>query len=140
MSLGQFYSRTNGLHDNGDLRRRISDLIFQPALSDQASLLAEFRYSDFDAGDFQNRFNLANFNPLQRQIDYDRQYRLGGHFDLAPGVTFVGVWTRGNESDVTNFEPDFAFNQNIAADSGEAGAYLTGNRFNIITGGSTSRK
>jgi Flp pilus assembly protein TadD len=111
MSLGQFYSRTNGLHDNGDLRRRISDLIFQPALSDQASLLAEFRYSDFDAGDFQNRFNLANFNPLQRQTDYDRQYRLGGHFDLAPGVTFVGVWTRGNESDVTNFEPDFAFNQ-----------------------------
>jgi Flp pilus assembly protein TadD len=136
MSLGQFYSRTNGIHANADLRRRITDLIFQPALSDQASLLAEFRYSDFDAGDFQNRFNLANFNPLERQTDNDRQYRLGGHFDVAPGVTFVGVWSRGNGDLLTNLGPPFAVHQHVTDDSGEVGTYLTGNWFNIVAGGS----
>ena len=35
-------------------------------LSDRASLLAEFRYSDFNAGDFQNRFDLANFESTWR--------------------------------------------------------------------------
>jgi Flp pilus assembly protein TadD len=135
MSLGQFYSRTDGLHADGDLRRRITDLIFQPALSDKASLLAEFRYSDFDAGDFQNRFNLANFNPIERQTENARQYRLGGHFDAAPGVTFVGVWTRWNDDALTSFGSS-ALKQHNNTDSGEAGAYLTGNRFNIVAGGS----
>jgi Flp pilus assembly protein TadD len=135
MSIGQFYSRTDGIHANGDLRRRISDFIFQPALSDQASLLAEFRYSDFDAGDFQNRFNLSNFNPIERQTDNTRQYRLGGHFDAAPGVTFVGVWTRANVSALTN-PGILALHEDAAADTGEGGAYLTGERFNILAGGS----
>jgi tetratricopeptide (TPR) repeat protein len=135
MSLGQFYSRTDGIHENGDLRRRITDFIFQPALSDRASLLAEFRYSDFDAGDFQNRFNLANFSPIERQTENSRQYRLGGHFDAAPGVTLVGVWTGWNEDALTSFGPA-TFHQHNDADSGEAAAYLTGNRFNIVVGGS----
>lgn len=135
-SIGQFYSRTDGNHANGDLRRRITDLIFQPAVSDQASLLAEFRYSDFNAGDFQNRFNLANFNPNERQTDNDREYRLGGHFDAAPGATFVGVWTRGNTAALTDFGPFFAAHQSFNGDTGEAAAYLTGDRFNIIAGGS----
>ncbi len=104
-SIGQFYSRTDGIHANGDLRRRITDIILQPALAENASLLAEYRYSDFDAGDFQNRFNLSNFDPLQRQTDRTRQYRLGGRFDAAPGVTLVGVWTGGNEDALTNFGP-----------------------------------
>jgi Flp pilus assembly protein TadD len=135
MSIGQFYSRTDGIHANGDLRRRISDFIFQPALSDQVSLLAEFRYSDFDAGDFQNRFNLSNFNPIERQTDNTRQYRLGGHFDAAPGVTFVGVWTRANVSALTN-PGILALHEDAAADTGEGGAYLTGDRFDILAGGS----
>ncbi len=135
-SIGQFYSRTDGIHDNGDLRRRISDFIFQPALSDQASLLAEYRFSDFDAGDFQNRFNLANFNPLERQTDNDREYRVGGHFNAAAGVTFVGVWSRGNGDTLLNLGPNFAAHQHVTDDSGEVGTYLTGDRFNIVAGGS----
>ena len=135
MSLGQFYSRTDGIHKNGDLRSRITDLIVQPALSDRASLLAEFRYSDFNAGDFQNRFDLSNFNPIERQTNDARQYRLGGHFDAAPGVTFVGVWTRANVSALTN-PGILALHEHTNADSGEAGAYLTGDRFNIVAGGS----
>jgi Flp pilus assembly protein TadD len=133
-SIGQFYSRTDGIHNNGDLRRRISDFIFQPALSDQASLLAEFRYSDFNAGDFQNRFNLANFNPDERQTDNDREYRLGGHFNVSPGVTLVGVWTHGNLSTLTDLGPP-SLHQQINADNGEAAAYLTGDRINIVAGG-----
>src|SRR5205085_10452867 len=133
---GQFYYRTRGIHPNGDLRRRISDLIFQPALSDQASLLAEFRYSDFKAGDFQNRFDLVNFDPIGRQTDKNREYRLGGHFDAAPGVTFVGVWTGGNEDYLMKFNPRFAAHNHIDANNGEAAVYLTANRFNIVAGGS----
>jgi Flp pilus assembly protein TadD len=127
-SVGQFYSQSNGIHENGDLLRRITDIIFQPALSDQASLLAEYRYSNFDAGDFQNRFDLANFDPSLRQTINDQEYRLGGHFNLAPGVTFVGVWTRQNTASLED--------QNFDADTGEAAAYLTGDWFNIIAGGS----
>jgi Flp pilus assembly protein TadD len=138
-SIGQFYSRTDGIHDNGELRRRISDLIFQPALSDQASLFAEFRYSDFNAGDFPNRFDLTNFDPLGAQTDKNRQYRVGGRFDAAPGATLIAVWTRGSEDAVTAFGPTVfssasTVNQNNAADSGEAAIYLKGNRFNIIGG------
>jgi tetratricopeptide (TPR) repeat protein len=135
-SIGQFYSRTDGIHANGDLRRRISDLIFQPALSDQASLFAEYRFSDFDAGDFQNRFNLANFNPVERQTDDTRQYRLGGRFDAAPGVTFVGAWTGDNAHVLTNEGPSFSLPEHVDANTGEAAAYLTGHRFNIVLGGS----
>jgi hypothetical protein len=136
ISLGQFYSRTNGIHANGDLRRRITDLVFQPALSDQASLLAEFRYSDFNAGDFENRFDLANFNSVERQTDDTRQYRLGGHFEAAPGVTFVGAWTGDNAHVLTNLGFPFALPEHVDANTGEAAAYLTGNRFNIVAGGS----
>jgi Flp pilus assembly protein TadD len=135
-SIGQFYSRTNGVHANADLRRRVSDFIFQPALSDQASLFAEYRFADFDAGDFQNRFNLANFNPVERQTDNDREYRVGGHFNAAPGMTFVGVWSRGNGDTLLKLGPTSAVHQHVTDDSGEAAAYLTGDRFNIVTGGS----
>jgi Flp pilus assembly protein TadD len=135
-SVGQFYSRTDGIHANGDLRSRITDIIFQPALSDRASLLGEFRYSNFDAGDFQNRFNLANFNPLGRQTANDREYRLGGHFNAVPGVTLVGVWTEENVDTLTSQGPSFAAHQHVLADTGEAAAYLTGDWFNIIAGGS----
>jgi Flp pilus assembly protein TadD len=134
-SIGQFYSRTDGIHANGDLRRRITDIIFQPAVSDRASLLAEFRYSDFNAGDFQNRFNLANFNPIERQTDDVRQYRAGGRFDAAPGVTFVGVWTGSNGSALTN-PGAVALHEHIDLNMGEAGIYLTGHYFNAVAGGS----
>jgi Flp pilus assembly protein TadD len=135
-SVGQFYSRTDGIHANGDLRSRITDIIFQPALSDQASLLGEFRYSNFDAGDFQNRFNIANFSPIERQTANDREYRVGGHFNAAPGVTLVGVWTRENVDFLQDFGPSFAAHQQVFTDAGEAAAYLTGDWFNIIAGGS----
>jgi len=135
-SIGQFYSRTEGIHTNGDLRQRVTDFIFQPALSDQASLLAEYRYSDFNAGDFQNRFNLANFDPSERQTDNEREYRLGGRVDASPGVTLVGVWTRGNLPTLSSFGFPFALHQQIDADNGEVAAYLTGNKLNAVIGGS----
>jgi Flp pilus assembly protein TadD len=135
-SVGQFYSRTDGIHANGDLTQQITDIIFQPALSDQVSMLAEYRYSNFDAGDFQNRFDLANFSPVERQPNIDSEYRLGGRFAAAPGVTFVGVWTRQVTSAQTDFGPPVGVSQHWDADTGEAAAYLTGDRFNIIAGGS----
>jgi predicted Zn-dependent protease len=134
-SIGQFYSRTDGIHENGDLRRRISDIIFQPALSDQASLLAEYRYSDFKAGDFQNRFDLANFDPLERQTETTRQYRLGGRFDASPGVTFVGVWTGGNSDALSSFGAPDVQVDHLNANTGEGAVFLTGDRIKIIGGG-----
>jgi tetratricopeptide (TPR) repeat protein len=134
-SIGQFYSRTEGIHPNGDLRRRISDFIFQPALSDRASVFAEYRFSDFNAGDFQNRFNLANFNPIERQTNNDREYRVGGRLDAEPGLTFVGVWTRGDADNLRNFNVS-ALHDHNNADLGEAAAFLTRDRFNFVAGGS----
>jgi hypothetical protein len=51
-------------------------------------------------------------------------------------VTFVAVWTRGNTSALADFAPFIAVNEHIDEDTGEAAAYLTGDRFNIIAGGS----
>ena len=42
MSVGQFYSRTDGIHDTGDLRRRITDFIFQPAPLTKLACLPSF--------------------------------------------------------------------------------------------------
>jgi tetratricopeptide (TPR) repeat protein len=133
-SVGQFYSRTEGIHANGDLRRRVTDLIFQPALAEHGSLFAEYRYSDLDAGDPQNRFNLTNFNPIERQTDDARQYRVGGRVDGGPGVTFVGVWTGANAYALTA-PGTVSLHEHEDANTGEGAVYLTGERFNIIAGG-----
>src|SRR5258708_19836257 len=91
--------------------------MFGPGVAGQASLLAEFRYSDLNGGDFQNRFNLANFNPSERQTDNEREYRLGGRVDAAPGVTLVGVWTRGNLPTFSSFAFPFALHPQLDPDN-----------------------
>src|SRR5262249_13174844 len=86
-----------------------------------------------------NRFNLSNFDPLGGQTDKNRQYRLGGRFDAAPGVTLVAVWTQGNENASMTFGPTIfssasTVNQSNDANTGEAAVYLTGDSFNIVAG------
>ena len=53
---------------------------------------------------------------------------------MAPGMTLVGIWSRGNGDLLTNQGPPFAVHQHVTDDSGEVGGYLTGSRFNIVVG------
>jgi tetratricopeptide (TPR) repeat protein len=135
MSIGQFYSWTDGIHPNADLRRRITDAIVQPQLSDTLSLLAEFRYSDLDTGDPFNRFQSGNFDRFEIQTFDSRQYRLGGRYEPLPGLTFVGVWTDFNAHIYTAPE-GYSLAEHLDQNTGEAGMYLTGGKFNLVAGGS----
>jgi tetratricopeptide (TPR) repeat protein len=98
-SVGQFYYRTEGIRPNNDLRRDIENALVQVALSDRASLFAEYRHSGLKSGDLNLGFYEYDFDPYSRWIIDARQYRLGGRFDVAPGLTFVGVWTREDRND-----------------------------------------
>jgi len=48
----------------------------------------------------------------------------------------VGVWTRGDWFALNDFGAPFSLHEHVDADAGEAAAYLTGRRFNIVAGGS----
>ncbi len=63
-----------------------------------------------------------------------RQYRLGGHFDAAPGVTFVAVWTGEQWARDDQFRAPLRSGRHVDANTGEAAAYLTRDRFNLVAG------
>ena len=127
-SAGQFYYRTSGIRDNNSFRRRDSDVLAQSALTERASLLGEFRYSDLDAGDPTLRFDPTNFDPGARQRSQSRQYRLGGRVDLTPAVTIVGVWTGENLHQFQQTGGGPTVRSVADGDFGETAAYLSGSR------------
>lgn len=134
-SAGQFAYRTAGIRANDRLDRDIQDVFFQPALSDNVSVLAEFRHSNFAGGDTSMLFDPSNFNSNEHQTDNLTQYRLGGRYDIAPGVTLAGVWTRENLSALTDTGQNFAIRERSDGDFGEAAAYWSARLFNAVAGG-----
>jgi outer membrane receptor protein involved in Fe transport len=133
--VGQFYYRTRGIRPNNQLRRRVEDVLIQPALSDRASVLAEFRHSDLDSGDTSLLFDPNNFAALAHTTEDRRQYRLGGRFDVTPGVTVVGVWTREHLAGITDTGQDFAIRSINSGDFGEAATYFARNGLSVAVGG-----
>jgi hypothetical protein len=134
-SAGQFYYRTEGIDPINRLRRNVENALVQVALSDRASVLAEFRHSAHRSG--QNGYFFA---PIyisegyaeQRDIDH---YRLGGRFDLTPAITLVGVWTRENLT-YDDFDPalDFSVGETLNGSLGEAEIYVSLPRLTVIAG------
>ena len=139
-SVGQFSYRTDGIRDNNQLERNIENALVQVALSDRASLFAEYRHSGLDQGDIDFLFDARSFNPYVRETDDSSQYRLGGRFDVAPGLTLVGVWTRQDFTHLNTEQPafDISFNTEVNGDLAEAAIYLSRARFNVIAGGGYS--
>ena len=134
-SAGQFVYRTAGIRANNRLDRDIQDVLFQPALSDSVSVLAEFRHSDLGGGDTNLLFDPNNFSASAHQTEDFRQYRLGGRYDVAPGLTLVGVWTREHLNSIDDTGHDFAIRSVTDGDFGEAAAYLSGRFVNAVAGG-----
>ena len=135
-SVGQFYYRTDGIRDNNQLQRNIENALVQVALSDRASLLVEYRHSALDQGDIDLLFDARSINPYVRESDDISQYRLGGRFDVAPGFTLVGVWTRQDQTHQNTEQPkyDILFDREETGDLFEAAAYVSRPRFNLIAG------
>ncbi len=111
---------------NNQLHRNIENALVQVALSDRASLFAEYRHSELKSGDVRLPFYSENFNPSASETENSSQYRLGGRFDVAPGLTLVGVWTRQDATAATDI-PAYELATNIegSGDFGEAALYLS---------------
>ena len=135
-SAGQFLYQTDGIRPNNQLRRDIEDGLVQVALSDRASVFAEYRHSGLESGDVGFLFDPNNFGTDSRASEYSSQYRLGGRFDVAPGVTLVAVWTRQDLTAAVDYPAvDFAINTEANGDFGEAALYLSRPEFNVVAGG-----
>ncbi len=93
-SAGQFYYRTEGIEPDNRLRRNVENALVQVALSDRASLLAEFRHSRTTSGTNSYLFAPFYLSDTYRQNGEEAQYRIGGRFDITPVITLVGVWTQ----------------------------------------------
>ena len=135
-SVGQFHYRTDGIRDNNQLQRNIANALFQVALTNRASLFAEYRHSRLTSGDTGFLFDPNNYSTDSRAIEELSQYRLGGRLDVSPGVTLVGVWTRQDAIAAENYPAfDFSINIDGTGDLGEVALYLTRVEFNAIAGG-----
>jgi hypothetical protein len=134
-SIGQFFYMTDGIRPNDQLRRDIESGFVQLALSDRVSVLAEYRHSALTAGDTGLFFDPASFTLTGRQTSEASQYRLGGRFDAAPGVTIVGVWTRQHLNG--GVDPGFGtvYGAVTNGDFGETAVYLSRQRYNVVAGG-----
>ena len=134
-SVGQFYYRTEGIRDNNQLQRNIENALVQVALSDRASLFAEYRQSKLTSGDVGFFFDPSNFSTLSTVTEESSQYRLGGRFDVAPGFMLVGVWTRQDFAsglDIAGF--DFSLDTETRGDLGEIALYVSRPQFSIVAG------
>jgi tetratricopeptide (TPR) repeat protein len=134
-SAGQFSYETDGIQPINRLRRNVENALVQVALSDRASVLAEFRHSAIKSG--QNGYFFAPFS-INEGYSYDRNishYRLGGRFDLTPAVTFVGVWTHENLA-YDDLDPlyNFSLAETFSGNLAEAAVYLFRPRFNVVAG------
>jgi tetratricopeptide (TPR) repeat protein len=79
-SIGQFYHATDGFRENNDHTSSLYNAFAQVSLTPDASLLAEFRYSDEKKGDLPLRFDPDDFYQHYRQ-EIDRQsLRIGGRY------------------------------------------------------------
>jgi len=135
-SAGQFFYRTDGFRDNNQIQRNIENVLVQVALSDRASVFAEFRHSAFDQGDVDFLFDPNDFNRYGRASQDSSQYRLGGRFEVAPGFTLVGVWTREHSTaDLADPSVNFFVDTKTNGDFGETAIYFSRTQFNVVAGG-----
>jgi tetratricopeptide (TPR) repeat protein len=135
INIGQFFENPDDIQPINRLRRHVENAVVQVALSDRASVLAEFRHSAYRAG--QNNYYFAPLylsDTLWEERDLSH-YRVGGRFDITPAVTLVGVWTREHLT-FEQAEP-IAFyldHETLNGDLGEAALYLSMPRFNVVAG------
>ena len=66
-SVGQFYYRTDGIRDNNQLRNSIENALVQVALSDRASIFAEYRHSAINSGYLRLFFDPELYDPDRRE-------------------------------------------------------------------------
>jgi len=135
-SAGQFYYRTEGIEP---LNRRRSDIesgLVQVALSDRASLFAEFHHSGYKAG--QDGYYFAPFfvSDTYVQSQEDSHYRLGGRFDITPAIKLVGVWTQARDTVADELSDSVSADSRAKGMVGEAAVYISMSRFNMVVGGS----
>ena len=64
-SLGQFHHETDGFRENNDRNSNLYNAFAQISLNPEASLMAEYRFSDAEKGDLPLRFDPENFEENQ---------------------------------------------------------------------------
>ncbi|UCF95180.1 MAG: TonB-dependent receptor, partial [Desulfobacterales bacterium] len=91
-SLGQFHFETDGFRENNDQEQDIFNVFSQVSLSQNTSILAEWRYADRDEGDLPLRFPVddqENFSLNRRKERKTKSIRLGLRHSFSPGSDVI---------------------------------------------------
>ena len=88
-SLGQYHYETDGFRDNNDQDKDIYDIFAQAAISHKTSILAEYRYDDFEYGDLRLRFYPEQFSDARRTNELARSMRVGLKHEFTPRSVFL---------------------------------------------------
>ena len=138
-SLGQFHHETDGFRDNNDRNANLYNAFAQVSVTPEASLLAEYRFSDAEKGDLPLRFDPENFEENQRE-DTDRQsLRIGGRYSPNPNNDILGtvIFSRLDgklQNSIPEYFFSFSFEQEEDGIMGEIQHLFRSEQFNLISG------
>jgi tetratricopeptide (TPR) repeat protein len=76
-SIGQSYSRTDGVRENNDVKDQVVDAFLQYNLTPRTSVQAEYRYRDNRRGDVELLFWRDNIDRNLRTIEERQAFRVG---------------------------------------------------------------
>jgi tetratricopeptide (TPR) repeat protein len=83
-SFGQFHYQNDGDRPNNDQNRNIYNVFTQWALTPQASMLVEYRHSNYQTGDLYWLFDPDAYSRRYRETDATDSVRWGYHYALTP--------------------------------------------------------
>jgi Flp pilus assembly protein TadD len=137
-SLGQYHYQTNGYRPNNDLRQDIYDAFIQARLAPSLSIQGELRYRENAFGYLQQRFDLQDFDPTERNRNRAVSARAGLHWAVDEAKDLLASFVHSKTSRRIFFEFPGAANTIAAtdeADSGELQYQQRGQFWSTIVGG-----
>ncbi len=107
VSVGQYYTDTDGFRKNAQFTDKIYNVFLQQQLSYKTSLQAEYRYRDTENGDIRLRFFEDSFDPNLEEEEKTRTGRLGFRHAFSPASDLIGNFTyqKADEKTQTTNEP-----------------------------------
>ncbi len=106
-SVGQAHFQTDGFRNNNDVQNDAYNLFLQKGLTDDTSIVAEYRYLSAEQGDLQQRFNGDFANDLRKNLQahigklgfhhaWSQRHALSGSFTYVNSENSVERLLEGN--------------------------------------------
>ncbi len=138
-SIGQFHHQTDGFRENNDRNSDLYNAFAQVSLTPEASLMAEYRFSNAEKGDLPLRFNPESVDDFYRQ-DVDRQsIRIGGRYSPNPhndilGTLILSELDGKDSSYIPDFDLSYSLEEEQTGVMAELQHLLRSEQFNLISG------